>query len=128
MNALIRTALVATVLASGIAASAAAGVPYAKVCNGGTCLHHSNRLEGHTLFFCMSVRASPVTHYNVRQGLAQVEIPAIGAGFSGTWFFKNVQPGTRLTISIQACNRGFFGTSSCTPFRTVSFVAPKRTV
>jgi hypothetical protein len=139
---MIRASLIARVLAplavaisvGGIAATADAA-PYKTTCAGSICFNKDTQgYKNDRTYFYVTFSGSAVTHYNVRYQepggrVVQGELKTYrGSNKSQEGSIKGV-PGTKNTISIQACSRltikiGPFSTgtkSQCTGWSTITY-------
>ncbi len=112
-------------------AQADAAIPqYVKLCAGGVCFYKRDHLyrDGGKQYYFLRFYGSAITHYNVRYTApggrtTQIEVGAVsGSNESGHNIFRNLTPGGKYTVSVQACNRGgFLQSSKCTGWMTFTF-------
>jgi hypothetical protein len=68
--------------------------------------------------FSVSIARGAYSHFNVREGLKQWEVPAVGGKSNRSRGTKvRAREGSKYKVSAQACIRGFVGPSFCSPWQ-----------
>ena len=120
LTAFIRSGALACILACG--ALMAAPSAHADECNGSgedrMCLHRMAP-DPHYIQFHVSIARGAYSHFNVRQGSTQWQVPAVGGKSNQSRGTKvRIRAGNEQTVSAQACIRGSFSAfpSICSPW------------
>lgn len=129
---LLSLAFAAAIAALPATPPATAALTVKEICAGSLCFYKNpHRYNDGTMYYFLRFRGSEVTHYNLRfteRGgrTVQIEIGTVrGSNESGWNKFRNMQPGGRYTVHIQACKRGgLFQKSGCTGWHSITFFAP----
>src|SRR5215510_13736136 len=120
LTAFIRSGALACILACG--ALMAAPSAHADECNGSgedrMCLHRMAP-DPHYIQFHVSIARGAYSHFNVRQGSTQWQVPAVcGKSNQSRGTKVRIRAGNEQTVSAQACIRGSFSAfpSICSPW------------